>query len=147
MNTVLQNDDMIYPIGVVARMFSISVPTLRLYEQEGLVIPKKSKGKHRQYTSRDIKRNECIRNLIENQGLNLAGIRMMLSTIPCWELKPCSEEDRMACDAYSESVVPCWMVENKGELCKNQDCTECPVYQDAAECSNIKDILNKYWRK
>lgn len=136
-----------YPIGMVARMFDISVPTLRLYEQEGLVLPKKSKGGHRQYTESDVKRIHCIRNLIANQGLNLAGIRMMLSTIPCWELKPCSETDRQNCDAYHESTLPCWMVENKGDICKNEDCTECAVYKNAAECKNIKDILNKYWRK
>ncbi len=142
----LINEDALFPIGTVAKMFGISVATLRLYEQEGLLLPRKSKGKHRMYSASDIKRIECIRDLIEKQGLNFAGIRLMLSTVPCWELKPCSMEDRKNCDAYYKSLVPCWMVETKGEKCKNEDCSLCPVYLKSAECANIKVILKKYWR-
>ena len=141
-----KTEQLYYPIGLVAKMFGISVATLRLYEAEGLIIPHKSKGHHRSYNDEDIKRIECIRALLEEKGLNLAGIRMMLSTIPCWELKPCSEEDRQQCDAYFTSEIPCWMVENKGERCKNENCRECPVYTRSAECHNIKYILKKYWR-
>jgi len=146
MKIEVKDRDALFPIGTVAKLFNISVATLRLYEQEGLLLPHKSKGKHRMYTASDIKRIECIRGLIEEKGLNFAGIRLMLSTIPCWELKPCSLEDRRNCDAYYKSLVPCWMVENKGEKCKNEDCSECPVYLESAECQNIKVILKKYWR-
>ncbi len=146
MKIEVKDQDALFPIGTVAKIFNISVATLRLYEQEGLLLPHKSKGKHRMYTSSDIKRIECIRGLIEERGLNFAGIRLMLSTVPCWELKPCSMEDRRNCDAYYKSLVPCWMVENKGEKCKNEDCSECPVYLESAECQNIKVILRKYWR-
>ena len=139
-------EDILFPIGIVAKMFGISVATLRLYESEGLIIPLKSKGRHRFYNNDDIKRIECIRNLIEEKGLNLTGIRMLLSTIPCWELKPCSEDDRKKCDAYFTSEIPCWMVENKGERCKNENCRDCPVYTHSAQCNNIKFILKKYWR-
>ncbi len=142
----IQNPNALFPIGSVAKVFNISVATLRLYESEGLVLPQKSKGGHRLYSQNDIKRIECIRNLLEERGLNFAGIRLMLSTIPCWELKPCSQEDRKNCDAYYKSLVPCWMVENKGEKCKNEDCSLCPVYQNSSDCSNIKVILKKYWR-
>jgi hypothetical protein len=38
------------------------------------------------------------------------------------------------------------MVENKGTLCKDADCAECPVYSEIADCSNIKMVLKKYWR-
>lgn len=138
--------EILYPIGVVAQMFDLSVATLRLYEAEGLVIPHKSKGKHRQFSEADIKRISCIRTMLENGGLNLAGIRMMLSAIPCWELKPCSENDRENCDAYSSSSKPCWTVEVKGEICSHEDCHACNVYQQSAECSDIKSILNTYWR-
>jgi len=113
MKKIKSEEDKFYPIGMVARIFSISVASLRLYEAEGLIIPFKSKGGHRLYSDEDLKRIKCIRNMIEDKGLNLAGIRMMLSTIPCWELKPCSMKDRKSCDAFYTTLVPCWMVENK----------------------------------
>lgn len=142
----VKNPDTLFPIGTVAKIFGVSVAAIRLYETEGLVLPHKSKGGHRLYSQNDIKRIECIRNLLDEKGLNFAGIRLMLSTIPCWELKPCSEADRKNCDAYYKSLVPCWLVENKGEKCKNEDCSLCPVYMNSSECSNIKVILKKYWR-
>lgn len=142
----LKDPNTLFPIGIVAKMFGVSVGTIRLYESEGLIIPHKSKGKHRSYSQNDMKRIECIRNLLDERGLNFAGIRLMLSTIPCWELKPCSEQDRKNCDAYYKSLIPCWMVENKGDKCKNEDCALCPVYLNSSECNNTKEILKKYWR-
>jgi MerR family transcriptional regulator/heat shock protein HspR len=84
--------------------------------------------------------------MIVEKGLNIAGIRMMLSAMPCWELKPCSVEDRKSCDAYINSEVPCWGIENKGEKCKTEDCRECSVYLKSAQCSSIKHILKRFWR-
>ena len=142
-----QNIEEYHPIGMVAKMYKISVATLRMYEDKGLLIPKKSKGRHRLYNDFDIQRVKCIRKMIEEKGLNIAGIRMLLSAIPCWELKPCSEEDRKLCDAYHLSDKPCWLVENKGEACKNENCRECPVYLESTRCSSIKNILNLFWRR
>ncbi len=146
MKKMKNEEDKYYPIGMVAKLFSISVAALRLYEAEGLIIPLKSKGGHRLYSEDDLKRIKCIRNMLEEKRLNLAGIRMMLSTIPCWELKPCSIKDRKTCDAFYTTSLPCWMVENKGEKCKNEDCRLCPVYIKSAACDNIKVILKEYWR-
>ena len=146
MNIEIKNKDALFPIGTVAKMFNISVAAVRLYEQEGLVIPQKSKGGHRSFTAADIQRIGCIRDLLENSGLNFAGIRLMLAAVPCWEIKPCTISDRENCDAFHSSVVPCWLVETKGELCKEADCTKCSVYSEMANCSNLKMVLKKYWR-
>lgn len=146
MNLNITNKDVLFPIGVVARMYKISVATLRLYEQEGLIIPQKTIGRHRQYSTNDLKRLECIRRLIEEKGLNIAGIRMMLSAIPCWEIKPCSEADRNNCDAYISSTSPCWMVERKGPKCQFENCRDCSVYIKTSSCDNIKEIYKTFWR-
>ncbi len=146
MSNKTDRQEILYPIGVVAQMFNISVSTLRLYESEGLIIPLKSQGNHRYFTESDIKRLECIRDFIENKGLNIAGIRMMLSTIPCWELKPCSEEDRRKCPAYLDSQDPCWVIKSETSACQEDDCRSCPVYAQTDQCTGIKYILHKYWR-
>jgi hypothetical protein len=36
------NDQPVYTIGIVAKLLGISIPTLRMYEREGLIIPHKS---------------------------------------------------------------------------------------------------------
>ena len=137
----------VYTIGHVARMFNISVATLRLYEAEGLIIPLKSKGKHRLFSEIEIRRISCIRQMIEEKGFNLAGIKMLLSTIPCWEIKQCSEEDRIYCDVFTlKPTKPCWQVEAKGQICSISNCRECDVYVQTSGCTDIKTILNRYWR-
>lgn len=137
----------LYPIGHVARMFKVSVATLRLYEAEGLILPLKTKGKHRLYSEVEIKRIRCIRSMIEEKGFNIASIKMLLSAIPCWEVKQCSELDRMDCDVFTSAPSkPCWQVEVRGNICSISNCRDCEVYANSAECSDIKSILNKYWR-
>ncbi len=141
----MKNKSLLYPIGVVAKMFDISVATLRLYEAEGLILPQKSKGNHRSYTESDLLRIACIRKMINEKGLNLAGVRLVFSTIPCWEIKNCSQEDRQNCPAYQDATDPCWIVKNSLSVCGPEDCSQCPVYREFADCTDIKTILRKYW--
>jgi MerR family transcriptional regulator/heat shock protein HspR len=146
MELMVKDRDPVFAIGVVAKMFDISVHTLRLYEAEGLILPYKTDTNRRLYSQADVNRIACIRNMLEEKGLNIAGIKWMLSMIPCWDLLPCSEEDRKVCPAYTDSTNPCWMVEHKAERCANQDCRECEVYQSTSNCSNFKQYLKDNWK-
>lgn len=123
-------------------MFDISVATLRLYESEGLILPQKSKGNHRSYTANDLERILCIRQMINENGLNLAGVRMLFSAIPCWNIKKCLPQERENCAAYQDSMNPCWISKNKNSVCAESDCSQCPVYVEFSNCSNIKSILH-----
>ena len=51
-------------IGQVAQMLSVSVPTLRMYEREGILIPWKSTGGTRYFDKQDIDWIRCIRRMI-----------------------------------------------------------------------------------
>ncbi len=144
-NTMKKKEPILYPIGVVAKMFGISVATLRLYETEGLILPQKSKGLHRSFTEDDIKRIACIRSMITEKGLNLAGVRMVFSALPCWNIKNCSTEERQSCPAYLDSHDPCWVAKSSESICATEDCSKCPVYLELSECHTIKHILKKYW--
>lgn len=146
MEIEIKNTDPVYPIGIIAKKFGISVHTLRLYESEGLIIPYKTESNRRLYSNADVHRIQCIRGMIEKKGLNFAGIKWALSMIPCWDLLPCSEEDRQSCDAYSDSNQPCWNVPHKAAKCTNVDCRDCHVYQGLSNCSNFKEYLKANWR-
>jgi MerR family transcriptional regulator/heat shock protein HspR len=141
MNVNINNTDPVFSIGVVAEKFNISVHTLRLYEAEGLIIPYKTKTGRRRYSHSDIQRIGCIRDMIESKGLNFSGIRSLLALIPCWELRPCTEEARKNCDAYTNTSLPCWSAKHKGDLCTTQLCRDCHVYQGLAKCSNFKEYM------
>ena len=141
MNITIKNTEPVYTIGVVAEQFNISVHSLRLYEAEGLIIPYKTKTGRRLYSVSDVNRIACIREMIENRGLNLAGIKSLLALVPCWELLPCSEEARKTCDAYTNTTSPCWSAKHKGDICNAQSCRECHVYQGLAHCHNFKEYM------
>ena len=146
MEVEINNTEPLYTIGVVAKKFNISVHSLRLYESEGLIIPYKTKTNRRLYSNSDLERIRCIREMIEKKGLNFAGIKWVLSLIPCWDLLPCSENDRKTCDAFKNSTLPCWSVPYKSEKCQHAECRECHVYQDLSNCNNFKEYLKANWR-
>lgn len=137
----------IYTIGIVAKMFGISVHTLRMYEAEGLILVHKTETNRRLYSQSDVDRIACIRKMIDEKGLNLAGIKWMLAVVPCWDLLPCTEEDRKNCEAYINPSVPCWMVPHKSKKCINTDCRDCSVYRGLSSCTNFKEYLKANWRR
>lgn len=68
-----------YVISVAAQILGIHPQTLRLYEREGLVEPRRSGGKIRLYSERDIERVRCIMRLTNDLGVNLAGAEAILN--------------------------------------------------------------------
>jgi CheY-like chemotaxis protein len=64
-------------IGVVAEILGISVQTLRLWENKGLVSPSR-KGKDRYYSEEDLKRLKYIKYLLHEKKLNTYGVREIL---------------------------------------------------------------------
>ncbi len=125
----------------VSQMLDISVETLRLYEREGLFIPYKLSSGHRRFTDSDIEWIKCIQRQIHENKLNFAGIRYLLSLLPCYEMKPCCLEDKASCPAGSKSCRPCWDFEST--LCrdKGENCRTCVVYQQVLNVDNLKEIL------
>ena len=72
-------DDAVYVISVAAELAGMHPQTLRAYEREGLLSPRRSSGNVRRYSARDIERLRTIRRLTQDEGLNLAGVRMVLA--------------------------------------------------------------------
>lgn len=59
-------------------MFSVHQQTIRLYEKEGLISPKRSEGNTRLFSEEDVNRLEEIIYLTHKLGINLAGVEMIL---------------------------------------------------------------------
>ncbi|OGF58688.1 MAG: MerR family transcriptional regulator [Candidatus Fischerbacteria bacterium RBG_13_37_8] len=68
-----------FAIGVVSKLYNIHPQTLRLYEREGLINPKRTEGKTRLYSEKDLERVRIILNLTRNMGVNIAGVEIILN--------------------------------------------------------------------
>ena len=67
----------LYVISVAAELAGVHPQTLRIYERKGLVDPKRTLGGSRRYSDDDIAQLRRIQDLT-NDGLNLAGVKMVL---------------------------------------------------------------------
>jgi len=66
-----------YFISIAAELASVHPRTLRIYDEEGLVCPQR-RNNLRLYSEADIERVRVIRFLTRRQGVNLAGVRVIL---------------------------------------------------------------------
>lgn len=67
-----------YMISVAADLVGMHPQTLRIYENKGLVQPKRTPGGTRLYSESDLERLRLIQTLTTDLGLNLAGVEAVL---------------------------------------------------------------------
>ncbi|MEX0781973.1 MAG: helix-turn-helix transcriptional regulator [Dehalococcoidia bacterium] len=70
----MSDDDPIYVISIAARLVGMHQQTLRYYERAGFLEPKRTPGNIRMYSNRDIHRIRTAQRLIDELGVNLAGV-------------------------------------------------------------------------
>jgi MerR family transcriptional regulator/heat shock protein HspR len=67
-----------YTIKVAAELCGMHEQSLRMYERKGLVAPQRSQGNIRLYSNTDIEHIRFIKRLIDELGVNLAGVEVIL---------------------------------------------------------------------
>lgn len=70
-----------YVISVTARMLGIQTHTLRYYERIGIIAPARSRGNIRLYSERDIALLRRAKTLMDDLGVNLAGVEVILRMV------------------------------------------------------------------
>ncbi len=70
-------DEPVYLISIVAKLLDVHPQTLRLYEREGFVQPKRS-NRQRVYSESDIEKINLILQLTRELGVNRAGVDIIL---------------------------------------------------------------------
>ena len=68
----------VFIISVAARLLEMHPQTLRKYEREGLIAPSRTTGNLRLYSDEDLDRLRQVKFLVNERGLNLAGVQMIL---------------------------------------------------------------------
>ena len=72
-------DDEFFFISVAARMLGMHPQTLRKYERLGLIQPSRTIGSMRLYSREELERLKAIKRLVDDGGINLAGVQRLLS--------------------------------------------------------------------
>ena len=128
----------VYTIGHAAEKLGVSVPTLRMYEHAGLVLPFRTKKNRRLYSRHDIRHLQVIIDLIRRNRLNLEGIKRLAASLPCWIITECPEDRYKFCEAYTDCDNPCWMIPEKKCIKSQSNCRTCKVYLSCPK--NLKDL-------
>jgi MerR family transcriptional regulator, heat shock protein HspR len=70
-----------YLISMAARLLGMHPQTLRKYERLGLIQPSRTLGSMRVYTRDELDRLRLIKYLVDEAGVNLAGVQRLLSVV------------------------------------------------------------------
>jgi len=70
-----------YVISVAARMVGVQTYTLRYYEKIGVIEPSRSRGNIRLYSERDVAHLRRVKTLIDDLGVNLAGVEVIMRMV------------------------------------------------------------------
>ena len=84
----------LYFISMAARLLDMHPQTLRKYERLGLVCPTRTVGSMRVYSPEELDRLRLIKRLVEEDGVNLAGVQRLLAIAESVQrLRPLVKED------------------------------------------------------
>ncbi len=76
--TNIPRDEPVFSISIVSRMVGIHQQTIRSYERIGLIKPARSPGNTRVFSQRDVERLQRVLSLMNDLGVNLAGVEVVL---------------------------------------------------------------------
>ncbi len=71
-------DEPVYVISVVSKLVELPVWTLRALDKAGIVKPARAGKKSRLYCMKDVKRLEYVHYLMEERGVNIKGVKIIL---------------------------------------------------------------------
>ena len=78
---LLGYDEPCFVISVAAKILGLRTQTLRYYERIGLIEPYRSQGNQRVFSRRDIDRVKKLRTLVDDIGVNLAGVEVIMGLL------------------------------------------------------------------
>ena len=73
-----QSDEPLYVISVAAKLVRMPAWTLRVLDEQGIVVPQRTEKNRRLYSDRDLAKLARVRTLTEEEGVNINGVRIIL---------------------------------------------------------------------
>ncbi len=126
---IWDDDQPMLNIGVVAQLLQVHPETLRIWEKNKLIEPAR-RNKQRLYSNNDLKKLKFIHHLINDKGLNIAGVQQVIAMYPCWKIKSCPGSQLKNKEVVNQSK-PCWR--ELGSYClvvrdQTDLCSTCKYY-------------------
>ena len=119
-------DKSVMRIGAVAELLGVCVRTIRIYEESGLVKPRR-KHNQRLYSFNDVCWLGRIRELINEEGYDIEELARLISLPACWQLINCPEELRSECPVAKYPGKRCWEIAKKRGCAL--ECGACQIYR------------------
>jgi MerR family transcriptional regulator, heat shock protein HspR len=86
----------VFFISMAAQMLGMHPQTLRKYERLGLVQPSRTIGSMRVYSKEELERLRMIKYLVDELGINLAGVQRLLSIVEVMQrIRPLMDESAL----------------------------------------------------
>ena len=84
-------------ISTAAEMLDMHPQTLRKYERLGLIQPSRTVGSMRLYSLEEVERLRLIKRLVDDLGINLAGVQRLLNIVEVMQrIHPLMDEDTLS---------------------------------------------------
>jgi MerR family transcriptional regulator, heat shock protein HspR len=99
-------DGNMFLISVAAEMLGMHPQTLRKYERLGLIQPTRTLGSMRVYSREELERLKLIKHLVDELGINLAGVQRLLSIAEVVQrIRPLMDEGALATGAGRRQLL------------------------------------------
>ncbi|MBB6051786.1 MerR family transcriptional regulator [Armatimonas rosea] len=92
----------VYVISVAARLAGLPCWVLRVLDQEGIVVPRRTDSNRRLYSDSDIVTLARVRHLTEERGVNIAGVKVILEL----EQERVVEQERTESNQQNDLPIP-----------------------------------------
>ena len=96
----------VFLISVAAELLGMHPQTLRKYERLGLIQPTRTVGSMRLYSREELERLRLIKRLVDELGINLAGVQRLLSIAEVMQrIRPLMDESTLSTGAGRRQLV------------------------------------------
>jgi MerR family transcriptional regulator/heat shock protein HspR len=96
----------LFLISVAAEMLGMHPQTLRKYERLGLIQPTRTVGSMRVYSREEMERLRAIKHLVEESGINLAGVQRLLAVAEVMQrIRPLMDEGSLSTGAGRRQLL------------------------------------------
>lgn len=92
-NAALDADKPMFPISVIANILHVHQRTLRIYDDENILVPQRSPKNRRLYSFNDIEKGKFIQYLSRELGINLAGMKIIFHLLAQLNVDPSKYQD------------------------------------------------------
>jgi MerR family transcriptional regulator/heat shock protein HspR len=102
----MATSDELFLISVAARMLGMHPQTLRKYERLGLIQPSRTLGSMRLYAREELEKLRLIKHLVDELGINLAGVQRLLSIAEVMQrIRPLMDESALSTGAGRRQLL------------------------------------------